>query len=466
MRPLSPQCSPFIIDDLIHSCAFSIYGLEKGLSKQPDPPTEDSEASPLLDASTEDPDKVFTRYLDAELEKITSFYQLKELEILGELDAFFSDKEAYDADEEDLEDEHPLGRPGSRSNRDSRGRSGSIFGAFLGSRAGRRRTSTFSQSERRINEDGDSDEDFDENTALNKTNSRDGNSTWDRDTDLQHSTGDVRSNRRRASVYEDDYDLAFSALYDSAITLKKRAIGLYVNVSELRSFIQLNRTGFSKVLKKYDKIIDRRLKNGYITANIEPAHAFQKSTMAHLQECLERLEVAFADLVSNGDVAEAKRQLRLHLREHVVWERNTVWREMIGIERKSQAANIGIRQTLLGVDTDPSRARLQGDEPEVPTKEFSTPVGRVHCPKFLLSSSFYILVGIIAVFCVLLAVPILEKREQQNCLAMVIFVSLLWATEVRVPLVILELLLTRTGYTIIRHLNTRTLLSCAPWCHT
>jgi phosphate transporter len=40
------------------------------------------------------------------------------------------------------------------------------------------------------------------------------------------------------------------------------------------------------------------------------------------------------------------------------------------------------------------------------------------------------LVACIAIFVVLLVVPIMEKPEQQNCLAMVIFVSLLWATEV------------------------------------
>ena len=68
-------------------------------------------------------------------------------------------------------------------------------------------------------------------------------------------------------------------------------------------------------------------------------------------------------------MALAKKELRLHLREHVVWERNTVWREMIGIERKAQAANLGIRRTLLGVDTDPAKARLQGDDDQ-PRQKF------------------------------------------------------------------------------------------------
>ena len=103
---------------------------------------------------------------------------------------------------------------------------------------------------------------------------------------------------------------------------------------------------------------------------------------------------------------------------------------MIGIERKAQAANLGIRNTMLGQDTDPKKARLQGDAEDGAMKEVRTPLGRTKCPKFLVSGTFWVLVAIIAVFAVLLAVPIMDRPEQQNCLALVVFVSLLWATEV------------------------------------
>ncbi|KAG4220721.1 hypothetical protein PC116_g30802 [Phytophthora cactorum] len=42
----------------------------------------------------------------------------------------------------------------------------------------------------------------------------------------------------------------------------------------------------------------------------------------------------------------------------------------------------------------------------------------------------FILLGIVIIFLVLLFVPIMEVPEQQSCLAMLVFVSLLWATEV------------------------------------
>lgn len=106
---------------------------------------------------------------------------------------------------------------------------------------------------------------------------------------------------------------------------------------------------------------------------------------------------------------------------------------MIGIERKAQAANLGIRGTILGQENDGKRSRLQGDNEDSAMKEVQTPVGRYSCPKFLLSSTFWVLLMTIAVFLVLLMVPIMEEPEQQNCLAMVVFVSLLWATEVCCP---------------------------------
>jgi phosphate transporter len=233
--------------------------------------------------------------------------------------------------------------------------------------------------------------------------------------------------------------MSFSVLYNSGISLKKRIVSLYVSLCELRSFIQLNRTGFSKVLKKFDKILDRNLKDSYIKEHVEPSYPFVKDTMNTLGSKIERMEAIYANLVTQGKIDEAKRELRLHLREHVVWERNTVWREMIGIERKTQAANLGLRQTLVGQDNDPSKNRLVGDDADLAMKEISTPVGKYYCPRWLFTPTLYTLVSIFAIFFVLLFVPIMEQPEQQNCLAMVVFVSLLWATEA-IPLFVTSML--------------------------
>jgi hypothetical protein len=289
-------------------------------------------------------------------------------------------------------------------------------------------------------EEADSDDEADESTALNgESPVRSKSKQWDiaagQSIDDLRSSRELPPSKRRLSQTHDDHgDQIFSRRYDSGPTLKKRIISLYVSLCELKSFIQLNKTGFSKALKKYDKILDRHLRNSYLNARVAPAYPFRQSTMEHLDGKIGKIEKWYADLITKGDMALAKRELRLHLREHVVWERNTVWREMIGIERKAEAANMGLRRTLLGGDHDHSKARLQGDEDDgMETKELNTPVGRLTCPSWLFSSTFFYLVGIIAIFVVLLTVPIMQQTEQQNCLAMLVFVSLLWATEVSGP---------------------------------
>ncbi len=411
-----------------------IYTLEKSIHQSSTPGTHDPEASPLL--RTDDPDSVFSRTLDLELEKICSFYRLKELEVYGEVGALLKDEEVYESEAAGLDFGHFDGPSEVRSSRSGRARHDSIF-RNLGFK-GRRRTSTMSRSIGEGDEYGDSDDEGDESAALQNnppamrmSKASDANLMED-----PRSSRDPPFLKRRMSQANDDHsDRNLSALYASGLSLKQRTTSLYVSLCELKSFIQLNKTGFSKALKKYDKILNRDLRNLYIKDNITPAYPFRQSTSEHLDVNLGNMEKAYADVITKGDIATARRELRLHLREHVVWERNTVWREMIGIERKAQAANMGLRRTLLGGDHDPSNARLQGDEAdEVTMKEFVTPVGRVRCPAWLLSSTLFTLVGIFAIFMVLLMVPMLQKQEQQNCLAMLVFVSLLWATEVSSPL--------------------------------
>ncbi|MCJ1338359.1 low-affinity phosphate transporter [Bachmanniomyces sp. S44760] len=420
-----------------------IYQLEKAVN-QSSAPAQDAEASSLLQEN-QDPDVTFRRALDNELDKISSFYQIKELEIYGELEHLLKDDESFKGEQDGIENDQFDGPLGSRG-KNGRPRYGSVFKNFGFARP--RRTSTMSASIDEIDEDADSDDDVDEGTTLTKANPHKerSKSAWDANSsqhvDDLRSSRELPTSRRRASqAYEDYGDQAMSALYDSGITLKKRTISLYVSLCELKSFIQLNKTGFSKALKKYDKIVDRKLRSQYMADSVNVAYVFKPLTLEHVDRNIQKIEEAYAGVVTHGDVPLAKRELRLHLREHVVWERNTVWREMIGIERKAQAANMGLRRTLLGGDHDPSKRRLQGDEDsDMGNKELSTPIGRFTCPRWLFSSTFYTLVGIVLIFIILLVVPIMKKPEQQNCLAMLIFVSLLWATEV-IPLFVTSLLI-------------------------
>ncbi|KAL8697016.1 MAG: hypothetical protein Q9224_002509 [Gallowayella concinna] len=419
-----------------------IYNLEKALHQPPGAVPPDAEASPLL-GNDENPDPVFRRSLDSELEKICTFYQLKELEIYGEVSELKKDEESFEADNNGI-DLDQIEAGGRSMARNGKTRHMSMFKNFGFPRD--KKTSVLSPSMEEVEEEADSDDDGDDSTPLKQSHSASGRSkTWDAAAgqsidDLRSSRELPSSKRRQSQAFEDYSEQALTGLFASGVTLKKRTVSLYVSLCELKSFIQLNKTGFTKALKKFDKTLDRNLKSKYLKDSVNPAYPFRPTTMQHLDDNIQSIEHLYADIITQGDVELAKRELRLHLREHVVWERNTVWREMIGIERKAQAANMGLRRTLLGGDHDPANARLQGDEPdELGTKELMTPIGRVSCPTWLLNSAFFILLAILAIFVVLLVVPIMKKPEQQNCLALLVFVSLLWATEV-IPLFVTSIL--------------------------
>ena len=243
-------------------------------------------------------------------------------------------------------------------------------------------------------------------------------------TDMTASTDFTRSVRRDSMAYEDYAEQA--VLFSSGIMLKKRIITLYVQLCELKSYIQLNRTGFSKVLKKFDKITDCQMRAKYMDSFVDSAYPFRRETTQGLEEYINKLVKAYMAVVTGGDEETATRDLRSHLREHVVWERNTVWRELIGLERRAEAASLG--HALLGRDTDPKKLLLQGDD--LPVKEIETPIGRLKFPVWLFNSSVLTLLLILAIFFLLVFIPFMEKPEQQNCLALLVLVSLLWATEV------------------------------------
>lgn len=233
----------------------------------------------------------------------------------------------------------------------------------------------------------------------------------------------VRS--RSPEFWDTDYDnLAFgndpfSVLADIRITLKRRSIALFTVLSELKSFIELNKTGFTKALKKFDKSLNTKLKADYLENLDNNSYVFRSDTANVLKDKIDRLVQIYASLATGGNIENAKSELRLHLREHVVWERNTVWKDMIGLERKAQNATVA----------------KQTDSKEVLVGEEGAPISS----KRLLNPTAWKLLFIIAVTLLLMIFSPFEQVEQKNCFALLVCSSLLWATET-IPLFATSLL--------------------------
>lgn len=196
------------------------------------------------------------------------------------------------------------------------------------------------------------------------------------------------------------------AMYD-VVELRKRTIDLFVLLSELKSFVALNLTAFAKILKKYDKITSNNLKRYYTSTYVSKAYPFKTTTKTRLNERIQQTERAYAILATGNDLDLAIEELKTHLREHIVWERNTVWRDMIGQERRTQTVGLS--------DAKPSSVH--------------TPFGTLRITRDQVMNYLY-MATCIAMFIILMKSELFDTVEQNRCLAILVFASMLWAGEV------------------------------------
>jgi phosphate transporter len=153
-------------------------------------------------------------------------------------------------------------------------------------------------------------------------------------------------------------------------------------------------------------------------SNIPP---FTASTQNTLQDLLTRVTELYARCVMNGDGEGAEKALRLHQREHVAWERDTVWRTMLTQARGS------------GPDTDggaivEGTPRMVYHEEEKPLVGVPTPLGRFNITKRKVSLLAAVVTGT-----VLLNLHVVDGIEASRCFAILMFCTILWATEVSFP---------------------------------
>ncbi|KAI8343630.1 SPX domain-containing protein [Chlamydoabsidia padenii] len=198
--------------------------------------------------------------------------------------------------------------------------------------------------------------------------------------------------------------------------LRSQLINLYVTLSELESYIDLNKSAFQKILKKHDKVLDGDLRNQYLKKMVLDSRPFMPQTIQVLQQQIVRVEKLYADAFCQGDTNLALRQMKSHLRDQVTYDRNTVWRDMISQERKKLDAHV----------KDP-----------LPPKKYS--IGPIQLEASRLRQIAFFLLSIVA-FAVLLNVHIFEHQAENYCFALLIFAAVMWATEA-VPLYATSLLI-------------------------
>ncbi|KAH9456490.1 hypothetical protein KEM48_003207 [Puccinia striiformis f. sp. tritici PST-130] len=225
-------------------------------------------------------------------------------------------------------------------------------------------------------------------------------------------------------------------IHDSRVFFKRRITQLFVTLNSLKTYIDLNFTAFRKILKKYDKVFESSLSYHFLEETlIHQSKAFNPTTISQLQAHLDSLFPIYARLITQGDEEMAKKQLNAHLREQVVWERNTIWRDMIGMERKGWANS---NRTIIGKPF----ARTNNDNNDNPQSLMAIPpqpmgfqqaFKNLINPKFWIEilfnpSVFWCLVAMTG-FIISMKYSKFESEPERNCLAMLVFVVVLWTSE-------------------------------------
>lgn len=230
--------------------------------------------------------------------------------------------------------------------------------------------------------------------------------------------GDSKSFQTKLAEFaEFEADLEAQSSHEDTVTaLRLRATNIYVSLCELRSFLQLNRTGFSKALKKFDKTLNTNLRCSYMT-NVAHSYIFKPETEDNLAESINKVVNSYALLVTRGNTSSAMEQLQAYLRESVIFDRNTVWRDQMTLNTAT-------------LKTDGLQGQVDAEEKmryiRVMGITFKSSFFNIEAIKFAL---------IAIIFFAILTVPILESEPQNRCLAVVVAASLFWATETMPPFV-------------------------------
>jgi phosphate transporter len=158
---------------------------------------------------------------------------------------------------------------------------------------------------------------------------------------------------------------------------------------------------------------------------IDEARPFTQASKEALDHIIVDLQALYAKCVCRGDVDIARRELRLHQREHIAWERDTVWRTMINQARRG------------GDDGDGGigHPTVVPDEKEHPAV---VSIGKFKLTKKMVAVFVSVIVGVI-----LLNVQVVEGIEANRCLAILVFSTIMWATEVS-PII-------RPGFGLVSH---------------
>ncbi|GHJ86009.1 hypothetical protein NliqN6_2411 [Naganishia liquefaciens] len=198
------------------------------------------------------------------------------------------------------------------------------------------------------------------------------------------------------------------------IGFKKRIAALWLEGNSLGQYTDLNMTAFEKILKKYDKNTNSELKKRYIAQSVLTSYPWKTETKERLNEMMDQILYLYARVAAGGDVELAKQQLRAQLREKIVVDRETVWSRMVQ-ERRRENQQLKV--------VGPDGAQYASEKTVI-----RTPIGTLKLPSWIARRPLIFILACGVLVGVIQAKPF-DREEESNCLGMLLFCTILWATE-------------------------------------
>ncbi|OUM55301.1 hypothetical protein BVG19_g4811 [[Candida] boidinii] len=346
-----------------------------------------------LQNDSKNPKSIFYSKLNNELNKIDAFYSATEKDLFIEVEALLKDLQHYSDDQHSLEIE--------LDDNDTNQLNKSISRSMPG------------EDHRHVE---DEEDDYDD--AMTG--------------DIENDAASFSSN----TALLNERDLKPSIQHST--TFRKRVVTIFIKLSEIKSFIELNKMGFSKVCKKFDKVLNESIRDEYMESLPSNSYIFKLVTISRLDDYIDELIKIYASL-TNSDIEHSKENLKTLLRDHIIWERSKVWK---GYLNNINGFNVEDNEDLV----DDSELRNLYSMPcykyKLPVdinlpyyynfnqkKLKSYTIGYLKLPKLFLGWRALKIAITILVTGLLLGLKSLHDTQQKNCMALVICCAILWATE-------------------------------------
>lgn len=195
--------------------------------------------------------------------------------------------------------------------------------------------------------------------------------------------------------------------FNQYFNFRVRCAATYISLIELKAYADTNKTAFDKILKKWDKVTGSNLREAYYKKIVDTTHAFTPANIQRIQTAIDLILSIYAAVFTLGRKDNAEIELKMHMRDHIQFERNTVWKDLVGKERQTMDAHA-----------------------DIPRKGYHIPYIHVFVSHKTLFNIFGFLVSLI-LYIVLMCVDTMGDYEASKCLALLVFAALMWAFEVQ-----------------------------------